>query len=250
MVKKIIMWGVFIVIIVLIVAYFWRNWLVKKAVEAGGEYALGVETVLGSAEVSLRGGELELNHLDFRNPKGFEGGDLLDINFGQVVVDIGSIFGQEVDIDTLLLDEIKINFDQVDNKGNFMIVLNHIKSLDLGSSDEKSKKIKVKYISVRNLSVDGSLTVMGKEQYKKSFAVPDFTMRDIGGKSGAPLAQIMAIVVKEIIARAAAVGSGQLSGKLGDSLNEAKNNIVKQAESEVKSKIENLGKKLIGGGNK
>ncbi len=250
MLKKIIMWGLFIVIIGLIIAYFGRNWLVERAVEAGGEYAVGTKTVLGSAEVSLRGGRLDLNDLEVRNPTGFEGGDLLDIKFGRVVVDAGSIFGHEVVVDTLLLDGIKVSLTQVDNKGNFLVVLDHIKGLDMGSSDEDSKKIKITHVSVQNISVEGSLTLLGKRQYKKSFNVDGFAMQNVGGADGSSLRQIIALVVKEILSKTAAAGSGQLSGKLGESLSQAKNNVLKQADSQIKNKIEDLGKKLIGGDNK
>lgn len=250
MIKKIVTWGVFIILIVLVAVYFWRNWLVERAVEAGGEYALGTETALGSAEVSLRGGKLDLNELEIRNPDGFEGGNLLDIKFGSMVIDAGSIFGHEVIVDTLLLDGIKVGFKQIDNKGNFLVVLNHIKSLDMGSSESGGKKIRIKLVSVQHISVDGSLTVLGKEQYKRSFLIDGFTMQNVGGKDGASLGQIMASVVKEILSRAAAAGSDQLSGKLGESLRQAKNNVLKNVDSGVKNKIEDLSKKLIGGDKK
>lgn len=247
MIKKVVTWGVFIILIVVVAVYFGRNWLVERAVEAGGEYALGTETALGSAEVSLRGGKLDLNHLEIRNPDGFDGGNLLDIKFGSLVVDAGSIFGSEVVVDTLLLDGIEVGFKQIDSKGNFLVVLDHIKNLDMGSSESSGKKIKIKQVSVQHISVAGSLTVLGKKQYEKSFLIDGFTMQNVGGKDGASLGQIMARVVKEILSRAAAAGSGQLSGKLGESLRQAKDNVMKQVDSEAKSKIEDLGKKLIGG---
>ncbi len=250
MLKKIVMWGLFIVVIALVVAYFTRNWMVERAVEAGGEYALGTETVLGSAEVSLKGGKLDLNNLEVRNPTGFERGDLLDVKFGRVVVDAGSIFGNEIVIDTLMLDGIKVNFEQVDDKGNFLVVMNHIKSLDMGSSNEDSKKIKIEHVSVQNISVDGSLTLLGKKQYDKTFDVNGFAMQNVGGENGSSLGQVMALVVKEILSKTAAAGGGQFSGKLSESLNQVKSNVLKQADSEVKSTIEDLGKKLLGGDNK
>jgi hypothetical protein len=250
MIKKIVMWAVFVVIIALVVAYFGRNWLVGRAIETGGEYATGTKTVLGSAEVSLRGGKLDLNDLEIRNPTGFDGDNLLDVRFGHIVVDAGSIFGNEIVIDTLLLDGIKVSLTQIDDKGNFLVVLNHIKGLDMGSSDEDSKKIKIAHVSVQNISVAGSLTLLGKKQYEKSFDVNGFAMQNVGGADGSSLGQIIAAVVKEILSKTAAAGSGQLSGRLGESLNQAKSNVLKQADSEVKSKIEDLGKKLLGGDKK
>jgi hypothetical protein len=250
MIKRIFTWGAFIILIALVVVYFGRNWMVERAVEAGGEYALGVETVLGSAEVNLRGGKLDLNDLEIRNPDGFGGGDLLDIKLGSVVVDAGSIFGHEVIIDTLLLDGIKVGFRQIDSKGNFLVVLDHIKNLDMGSSESDDKKIRIKQVSVQHISVAGSLTVLGKKQYERSFLIDGFNMQNVGGKDGASLGQIMASVVKEILLRAASAGSEQLSGKLGDSLSQAKKNALKNFDSGVKSKIEDLSKKLIGGDKK
>jgi len=250
MIKKLTLWVLFIIVIALVVVYFGRNWLVERAVEDGGEYALGTETVLGSAEVSLRGGKLDLNELEVRNPKGFEGGDLLDIKFGRVVVDAGSIFGNEIVIDTLILDGIKVNFIQNDDKGNFKAIMDHIKGLDMSSSDESGRKIKIKKVSVQNISVDGSLTLLGKKEYQKSFDIDGFTMRNVGGENGSSLKQIMALVMNEILSKSASAASGQLSGKLGESLNQAKANVLNQVDSEVKNQIEDLGKKLLGGGDK
>jgi hypothetical protein len=250
MIKKIVMWVVFIVIIGLVVAYFGRNWLVERAVESGGEYALGTKTLLGSAEVSLRGGKLDLNNLEVRNPTGFEGGDLLDIKYGHIVVDAGSIFGQEIVIDTLLLDGIKVNFVQNDDKGNFTAVMDHIKSLDMSSSSDDSRKIKIKEVSVQNVSVDGSLTLLGRKEYEKSFAIKGFSIQNVGGENGSSLKQIMALVIEKILSKSATAASGQLSGKLGESLSQAKANVMNQVESEAKNQIEDLGKKLLGGGNK
>ena len=82
MFKKILLWGVVLVVVALVAVYFVRNMLVEKAVEAGSAYALGVETDLGSAGLEIGGGSLELNNLDVSNPEGFTADNFLSLRHG------------------------------------------------------------------------------------------------------------------------------------------------------------------------
>ena len=61
MIKKLIMLVGLLVVIGLASVYFYRNTLVETAVEESGDYVLGVSTDLGSANLDLGGGSVDLN---------------------------------------------------------------------------------------------------------------------------------------------------------------------------------------------
>jgi hypothetical protein len=247
MMKKIVVWVIIIVIVVLVAVVLARNLIVKKAVEEGGDYALGVETKLGSADLDLIGSSLKLKNYQVGNPEGFKAGDFMDIRLGVLAVESGSIFSHEVVVDSLVLDGIDLNFEQIDTKGNYAAILDHIKKLDLGSSSESDQKFRIKQVSIRNISVAASLTLMGKEQYAKTFTVENISLQNIGGDNGATIGEITARVLKAVISKAATVGRSQLPGGFGQNLDQLKDKAVQEVESTVSDDLKKIGGSLLKG---
>jgi hypothetical protein len=111
MFKKIVFSVVVLLIVGLAVAYFVRNMLVEKAVEAGSEYALGVEADLGSASLGIRGGSLELNQLAVSNPEGFTAENFLSLRRGIFDVDAGSVLDDEVRVDSFIIEGVTLHLE-------------------------------------------------------------------------------------------------------------------------------------------
>ena len=249
MIKKIVLWVIVIVVVGLVAAYFGRNWLVKKAIEEGGEYALGVKTTVSSVNLGIGGGRLEIHDFDVHNPEGFQGKNILSIKSADLAVETGSIFGNEVKVDSLVLDGLKVDLEQIDNKGNFTEILDHIKKLDLTSSSDNQQRFIIKRLAIRNVSAEASLVLLGKKQFAGSYELADVTLTDVGGDKGATVARLTAVVLQSVLTRSIGAAKRKLPGGFGTAIeNEAKDNLQK-LESDAKDKIKDLGKGLIGGGN-
>jgi len=245
MVKKIVLWGAFLIIIALIGVYVYRNILVEKAVESGSTYALGVETNLGSARLALRGGSIQLNDFAVDNPPGFGADDFLTLRRGVFDVDAGSILDQEVVVDSFVIEGVTLNLEQLDGKGNFKVLLDHInKQLDMSSSGE-SRKFRFGLIALRDITVSGSLSLMGKK-HEKSFTLDDFGVRNVGGEHGATIGQVPATVVKTLITKALSSGSGLLPDGFGKNLSDLKDQGLDKVKTEGLDKLKDLGKSLTG----
>ena len=128
MLKKMVLSVVILAIVALVMVYLIRNMLVEKAVEAGSAYALGVETDLSSASLEISGGSLELNNLEISNPEGFTADNFLSLRKGIFDVDAGSVLDDEVVVDSFIIEGITLNLEQIDNKGNYQVLLDHIKT--------------------------------------------------------------------------------------------------------------------------
>ncbi|PWB70057.1 hypothetical protein C3F09_09760 [candidate division GN15 bacterium] len=244
MIKKIALSLVVLVIAVLVVVYFARNILVKKAVEGGSEYALGVKTDLGSASLEIGGGSLELDNLAVHNPEGFAAGDFLTLKRGMIAVQTGSMLDKEVKVDSFIIDGVNLNLEQIDRKGNYQYLLDHIKRIDMSSSKE-SQKFRIGLIALRDINVSGSLNLLGKN-VQKSFKLDDFAIRDVGSDNGARVSEIAATVVKTLISKALAAGSGVLPEGFGKNLGEMKDQAIEKAKTEATDKLKDLGKSLTG----
>jgi len=250
MLKRIILWAVIIIIIGLIGAYFARNLIVAKAIEEGGTRALGVETDLGSAGVSLSAGRLDLHDLEVRNPDGFQADNILTLEEGWLDVATGSIFSDRIEIDSLVLSGVTLDLEQIDNKGNYRTIMDNIKQFDSGSSEPSDRKLVIKKLSLRNIKVDGTLVLMGKTQYQKSYELEDFSMDNVGRNNGVTIGQVTATVVSALLKRAAAASGNELPGKLGEMLGSMDKGVIEKAGEEVGDKLKDLGGSLLGGDKK
>lgn len=244
MFKKILLWGVILVIVALVAVYFVRNMLVKKAVEAGSAYALGVKTDLGSAGLEIGGGSLKLNNLVISNPEGFATDNFLSLRHGMLKVDAGSVLDDEVVVDSFIIEGVTLNLEQIDKKGNYQVLLDNIKKLDLSSSEE-SQKFRIGLIALRDVNVTGSLNLLGKK-LEKSFKLDDFSLRNVGSDNGATISQITATVVKALTSKALAAGNGLLPEGFGKDLSALKDQGVEKIKTEAEDKLKDLGKSLTG----
>lgn len=248
MIKKIFLGIVVIIVVGLVVAYFARNWIVKQAIEKGGDYALGVKTTVGSVNLGIGAGRLHLSDFEVHNPDGFQDKDIMSITSADLGVETGSIFGSEVVVDSLVLDGLTVDLEQIDRRSNFKIVLDHIEQVDMGSSSSGNQHFHIKRLILRNIGAKATLTVLGKKQVEQSYTVENITLHDVGGENGATIGQITAHVLKTVLSRAVLAAKGKLPGNFGDMFNEGVKENLQNLESEAKDKLKDLGKNLIGGG--
>ncbi|MCX6834060.1 MAG: hypothetical protein NTW07_02815 [candidate division Zixibacteria bacterium] len=245
MFKKIILWVFIIVVVALGATYFARNMLVERAVEAGSSYALGVQTNLGSARLELGGGSLDLNDLEIDNPEGFTAKTFLTLRRSVLDVDAGSVLDDEVVVDSLVIEGVTLNLEQVDKEGNYRVLLDHIKRLELSSSKEQ-QKFRIGLIALRDIQATGSLSLMGKK-LKKSFSIENFTLRNVGSDNGFTVSQVTAKIVEAVVTKALTAGKGSLPDGFGQGLSGLKDQGVQKLESGVSDKLKDIGKSLTGG---
>jgi hypothetical protein len=244
MFKKISLSIIIILIVVLAIAYFLRNYLVKRAIEAGSTYALGVETNLGSASLNISGGSLGLSNLEVKNPEGFSTKDFMSLRHGSIDVDAGSVLDKEVKIDSLIIEGVNLNLEQIEKEGNYQILLDNIKRQDFSSSGE-SHKFRINLIALRDINVTGSLDLLGK-RVEKSFKLDNISLSNIGNDNGAKISEVMAAVIKTLITKALASGSGLLPEGFGENLSNLKDQGIETIKTEAADKLKDLGKSLTG----
>ena len=245
MIKKIVLSAVVLFLAGLAVAYFVRNGLVERAVEAGSAYALGVETDLGSAALEIGGGSLSLNNLEVSNPEGFTAEHILSLHRGVFDVDAGSVLDDEVVVDSLIIEGVTLHLEQIDNRGNYQVLLDHIKQMDLSSSEE-SQKFRIGLIALRDIQVSGSLSLLGQKM-EKSYALDDFSLRNVGGEQGAKISDVTARVVKALLSKALAAGSGQLPEGFGKNVGGLTDQGLDDLKAAAADRLNDLSKSLSGG---
>jgi len=155
------------------------------------------------------------------------------------------VLDDEVVVDSFIIEGVALNLEQIDRKGNFQVLLDNIKRMDMSSSGE-SQKFKIGLIALRDISVTGSLNVLGKK-VEKSSTLDNFTLRNVGSDNGAKISEITATVVRTLISKALAAGGGVLPDGFGQNLGDLKDKAVEEIKTEAADKLKDLGKNLTGG---
>ncbi len=240
---------IFIILAIIIIGigglYFGRNFLVETSVESGSTYALGVDTDLGSAQLEISGGSLTLNDYEISNPDGYQTDNFLVIKSGILDVNEGSILDDDIIIDSLIIDGIELNFEQVETRTNVQEIGNNIKNLDVASSDNGTKRFHIKKIAIRNISVSTLFSILDQKVEKK-FDVDDFNLSNIGEKNGLTVGELSALIVKKISVKVFAEYSKLPQKKFMQDLKEKATDAVKDISGDASEKIEELGKSLLG----
>ncbi|MCB2201807.1 hypothetical protein KQH51_03320 [bacterium] len=253
MIKKLLVWTVLLVLIVLVGAYFTRNTLVAKAITTGSEYALGTAVELGSASLAIGAGSLEIDGYAVHNPEGFEPGNFFEIKHGAFDVATGSLLDEEVRIDSVILEGVTLTLEQINQNGNYRPILDHIRSVDFGESSKSDSKFRIDKIALRDVSVDASLELLGKPQYQKSFSLDNFEIGNVGSDGGATVGQVSAIVMRAVVSRALDKAKGELPGGFGqplqEQLQEKLDEVKDDAKNKLEDKIKDVGGSLLGGGS-
>jgi uncharacterized protein involved in outer membrane biogenesis len=253
MLKKILLTILILAVVAVAGIYIIRNTLVEKAVESGSEYALGVSTNLGSASLSIGGGSLSLDDFSVSNPEGFASESFFRIESGHLDVDAGSLLDDEVRVDSLVLNGMQLRLEQIDTKSNFKAILDHVRSIDLGSSESGSQKFRIDRIVLRDVEVSAELTAMGQRQVSETFTLDEIELNDVGRDNGASIGQITGRIVDAVITTAARESKGRLPGQIADQLKSAAGQKVQEkledVGADVADKVKDLGGSLLNSGD-
>jgi len=242
-----------IVVVVFAGAFFYVDSIAKKAIEQGGEMALGVPTTLKDIHISLLGGEAEMNGLGISNPSGFSAPVFMELGYGNIAVSLGSLMEDTVKIPQVRLSGIRVNLEQSGKKNNVEPILARTKSLagQKGSTaaqpaEGDGKKFIIEYFSLDDVQVNANLELLGQTS-KVNLTLPKIELRNLGAEEqGLPMAELVQKVVQAVLS-AVQNSSSQLSpalakllaGELAD-LDGIKTEVIGKAKAEVEKKVQEV----------
>jgi uncharacterized protein involved in outer membrane biogenesis len=242
-----------VVVVIFAGAFFYVDSIAKKAIEQGGEMALGVPTTLKDIHISLLGGEAEMSGLKIANPSGFSAPVFMELGHGDVSVSLGSLMDDTVKVPQVRLSGIRVNLEQSGKKNNVEPILARTKSLagQKGSSaaqpaEDGGKKFIIEYFSLDDVQVNANLELLGQTS-KVNLTLPKIELRNLGAEEqGLPMAELVQKVVQAVLS-AVQNSSSQLSpalakllaGELAD-LDGIKTEVIGKAKAEVEKKVQEV----------
>src|SRR4030042_3162922 len=118
-----------IIVVIFVLLLFFKNILIKMAIEQGTKKATGLELTIGTMDVGLLASKVDITDMRLLNPAGFPDTVMIDITKFLVDVELASFFKQRVHVETLEL-----------NLKELMVVQNKERKLNINSLTALSQK--------------------------------------------------------------------------------------------------------------
>ncbi len=275
-IKRIVVVGVLLIVVAVAAVYLSINVIVRSVVQRQATASLGVPTTLGSARLSLAGGNVQLNDLLVGSPAKFTAPDTFTLGGIAVTVNYGQLTGTPIHIQQITIDHPALFIEQVGGALNLKALMDQMPQTPQTSGGQPTQPIK---LVIDELDLNGAqVTFMpGIPGLAETMqvSVPSMTLKNIGNSDGSQNGAAIKEVVLQVATALAAKGadgaklppevkmllSGQLNGlsqQLGAEFNKQFQGLAGSLGKQVQGKVGNLinagGKsaiqQLLGGSDK
>jgi AsmA family len=203
--KKILLIVLLIPVVLVVVAWAFLDHFAKKAVEVGGEQAMGVPTSLDGISLRPFVGYGSVEGLEISNPKGFETPYFMRLTEGKASMDISSVLTDTVVVRSIELDGLKAHLEKSKDGSNYEVILANMKKGEeeegAPGEEEPGKKFLVERITVTNIDVRADLAVVGEKLSSVDFRIDEIVLENVGSgsDSGVIMSELMGTIVKAVL---------------------------------------------------
>jgi hypothetical protein len=195
----------------------------KMGIEAGATKALNVGVTLDDADLSILAGQVELQDLAINNPPGYQHEKLLQLKYGKVKVDIGSLMSDTVKIKEIKFDGIDVTLEQRGVSGNNLQDI--IKALP--KADEKpqtaeekpAKKLQIQTLEITNINVHAKLLPVPGKADTVTIKIDPIRMENLGSDDKLDTAKLTGKILVAIASGVAKQGAGVLPEDMTAAMN-------------------------------
>ncbi len=160
--------------------------IAKSVIDGQVTDILGVESRVGGVSLGVLTSDSSFTDITIKNPPGFDYDYILTVDRAEIDSGIGTLLSSDIDIPHMELDGLTFDLEEIDDKVNLEVLIKHVneyvKSLPPATGDTNLiiRELKVKNVRLR---AKGKIVTLagGKIDQK----IPDFTVKNVGTKSGA-----------------------------------------------------------------
>jgi len=185
----------------------------KYGIERAGSDTLKVKVAVEDVSFSILGGQLKLKGLVIANPPDYEYENLLEMESGQIDMNIKSLLGKEVTIRQLNLDGISLVIEQRDIRGNnLQDILNNLPSRreEAAKADPDAKKLHIDKLTITNTTVIAKLLPLPGRAASIPLKLAPIEMTNLGEDNKLTAAILTARILRAIALGIAEQGKGLL----------------------------------------
>jgi len=242
--KKIFIFFLIIISLFYILSEFVGDRIIKGALETNISNVLDRETKIENLKINYRNGDAEIYGLEIKN-KEFDG-NLLQLQKAYIKLNTSSIFSNNIEIDSVLLDGINLNyFFNIE----YTMVNDNVRSLEKTLETGSGKSTSTKYFNIKKLNAKNIILSVNSEELKinKNISLQNLEFENIGNTVNSKnyktvLRDFAKQTIKTVKKR---VLSGNLQNKLKNIDEDKIKEKIKKELDKNKNKLKNKLKKLL-----
>jgi len=254
--KKIVIRIVLVLVLVLAVGlgtlYFYRNRLIRSAVETNASSSLGVKTTLGSANLGLFGGTLSLGNLNIGSPSGYSAPQMFTLGELGLGVDYGGLRKDPIHVSKITIDKPKAVLEYVNGKFNFQALMDQMGGGQQKTPDNKEPvKLIIDELMVKDAAVEVHAPMIPSAI---TVNIPTVTLKQVGNgdgaQNGAAIKDVVGATMSALAASAA--NSPQLKdfGQLNQILRDQAQQAMAKVQKELGQQVQAMTSQVTGELNK
>tara|TARA_Y100000741_G_scaffold96963_1_gene72036 strand:- start:2574 stop:3308 length:735 start_codon:yes stop_codon:yes gene_type:complete len=242
--KKILIFFLIIISLFYILSEFVGDRIIKGALETNISNVLDRETKIENLKINYRNGDAEIYGLEIKN-KEFDG-NLLQLQKAYIKLNTSSIFSNNIEIDSVLLDGINLNyFFNIE----YTMVNDNVRSLEKTLETGSGKSTSTKYFNIKKLNAKNIILSVNSEELKinKNISLQNLEFENIGNTVNSKnyktvlrdfAKQTIKTVKKKVL-------SGNLQNKLKNIDEDKIKEKIKKELDKNKNKLKNKLKKIL-----
>ena len=175
--KKILVFSVITFSLFYILSEFVGDKIIKSALETNLSNVLDRETNIESLKINYRNGDAEIYGLQIKN-KNF-GGNLLNLEKAYLKLNTSSIFSNNVEIESVILDGINLNYYF---NIEYTMVYDNVRSLEETLKTGSGKSTSTKYFNINKLEAKNIVLSAKSNELKinKNISLQNLEFENIG----------------------------------------------------------------------
>ncbi|HEY7120478.1 MAG TPA: hypothetical protein VH475_28095 [Tepidisphaeraceae bacterium] len=244
---------VLVLVVGLGVVYFYRNSLIRSAVESQASSSLGVKTTLGGANLGLFGGTLKLDDLQIASPAGYKADHMFTLGGLDLGVHYGDLRKEPIHVNQITIDKPKAVLEYVDGKFNFQALMDQMGGGGAPPSEKKGEPVKliIDQLMVKDAAVEVRAPMIPTPI---TVPIPSIVLKDIGNgegnKNGAAIKDVVGVTMSALAASAA--NSPQLKNLsvLEDALKAQAQQVMGKVQKELGQQVQAITGNVAGEINK
>ena len=242
--KKILVFFLIIVSLFYILSEFIGDRIIKGALETNISNVLDRETKIKNLKINYRKGDAEIYGLVIKN-KEFNG-NLLQLQKAYIKLNTSSIFSNNIEIDSVLLDGINLNyFFNI----QYTMVNDNVRSLEKTLKTGSGKSTSTKYFNIKKLNANNIILSVNSDelQINKNISLQNLEFENIGNTANSKnyktvLRDFAKQTIKTVKRK---VLSGNLQNKLKNIDEDKIKEKIKKELDKNKNKLKNKLKKIL-----
>ena len=242
--RKIFIFLIIIISLFYILSEFVGDRIIKGALETNISNVLDRETKIENLKINYRNGDAEIYGLEIKN-KEFDG-NLLQLQKAYIKLNTSSIFSNNIEIDSVLLDGINLNyFFNIE----YTMVNDNVRSLEKTLETGSGKSTSTKYFNIKKLNAKNIILSVNSEELKinKNISLQNLEFENIGNTVNSKnyktvLRDFAKQTIKTLKKK---VLSGNLQNKLKNIDEDKIKEKIKKELDKNKNKLKNKLKKIL-----